>query len=277
MANGSTSSASPMSLQSPHSFAIAGEDFLRISVLGSGTQIVRVTGRVLDEHGEHKPFAFDLASPASRVAPATLIASIGCGWIENVTAVAVSAGTGLAQTYVTVDLVRGSSAAGGVMATLVAGYVSSLVRLSWPGSPLLSPLQGPGVLRTIAGTDPAAGAEISETVPAGARWLFRALRATLVTDATVANRTPVLNFDDGANIYASAGPNFNIAASQNAILQYADIGQGFVQASTDIMIPAPANILLAGGHRIRTITGSIQAGDNWSAPVYSIEEWLEGA
>ena len=264
-------------LRQPTAYRLSGDDFLRISVLGIGTQVVRVTGRVLDEDGATKTFSYDLAAPASRVAPASIIASIGCGWLENVTAIALTAGTGLAQTYVTVDVVRGPSAAGGVMATLVAGYVSSLVRLSWPGSALQSSLLGPGVLRTIAGTDPAAGAEISETVPAGARWLFRALRAVFVSDATVANRTPVLVFDDGANIYASAGPNFNTPASSNFTFQFADVGQGFVQASSDIMVPAPANILLAGAHRIRTITGSIQAGDNWGAPVYSVEEWLEGA
>lgn len=264
-------------LRQPQSFRVAGEDFLRIAVLGIGTQFVRVTGRVLDEEGNHKPFTFDVAAPGSRVAPATVIASIGCGWIENVTAIALSAGTGLAQTYVTVELVRGAAAAGGVMATLVAGYVSSLVRLTWPGSSLQSSLAGPGVVRVITGTDPAAGAEISETVPAGARWLFRALRANFVTDATVANRTPVLCFDDGANIFASAGPNFNMAASSNFLFQYADVGMAFAQASNDVMVPAPANVTLLGGHRIRTITGSIQAGDNWGAPVYSVEEWLEGA
>lgn len=277
MANGPTALEHAAWLRQPTSFRVAGEDFLRISVLGIGTQAVRVTGRVLDEDGVYKPFSYDLAAPASRVAAATMIASIGCGWLENVAAIALTAGTGLAQTYVTVELVRGATAAGGVMATLVAGYVSSLVRLSWPGSSLQSSLLGPGVLRTIVGTDPAAGAEISETVPAGARWLFRALRAAFVADATVANRTPVLVFDDGTNIYASAGPNFNTPASSNFLFQYADVGQGFVQSSQDIMVPAPANILLAGGHRIRTITGSIQAGDNWAAPVYSIEEWLEGA
>jgi hypothetical protein len=277
MANGSSSGASPRSLQAPYAFEICGEDYLRISVLGAGTQVVRVTGRVRDQSGEHKSFSFDLATPASRVAPATMIASIGCGWIENVTAIALSAGTGLAQAYVTVDLVRGASAAGGVMATLVAGAVSSLVRLSWPGSPLLSPLVGPGVLRTIVGTDPAAGAEISETVPAGARWLFRALRASLVTDATVANRAPVLVFDDGTNIYMTAAVNTNHAASNTIAYAFGDVSLTASFTNAAAQVSAPSNILLAGGHRIRTVTGSIQAGDNWGAPVYSVEEWLEGA
>jgi hypothetical protein len=102
---------------------------------------------------------------------------------------------------VTVDLVRGPGAVGGVTATLLQGPVSSLQRIAWPGSLLLSSLDVAGILRSITGTDPAAGAEISETVPTGARWRLRALAATLVTSATVANRTVSLRVDDGTTGY----------------------------------------------------------------------------
>src|SRR5258708_7233469 len=113
MANGPDTIERVAWMRQSTSFRVAGEDFLRITVLGIGTQVVRVTGRLPAEDGTYKPFAFDLAAPASRVTPATTIVSIGCGWLENVTAIALTSGTGLAQTYVTVELVRGATAAGG--------------------------------------------------------------------------------------------------------------------------------------------------------------------
>lgn len=53
----------------------------------------------------------------------------------------------------------------------------------------------------IVGANPAAGAEVSETVPAGETWCLLGVRVTLVTSATVATRQPILTLDDGTNIF----------------------------------------------------------------------------
>ena len=37
------------------------------------------------------------------------------------------------------------------------------------------------------------------------------------------------------------------------------------------------DLILLAGHRIRTSTSSLQAGDDWGAPQLLVEEWLEGA
>jgi hypothetical protein len=33
---------------------------------------------------------------------------------------------------------------------------------------------------------------------------------------------------------------------------------------------------MGGGHRFRTVTNNLDAGDNWGAPQYLVEETLEG-
>lgn len=260
-----------------HGLFVTGDDFLRVSVLGAGTQAVIVTGRVRQYDGTIKSFRIDVVAPASRAVPATRIASPGCGWIENVTAIAGAAGTGLAQTFVAVDLVRGPEGNGGVLATLIQGFVSSLQRRAWPGSPIQSSLDGPGVLRIIAGTNPAAGAEISETVPAGARWRFLSMTALLTVDATVASRVPVLVFDDGANIFAGVGANFNQTAGTAFTYHWSAGGQTNAQTSVSVSVSTPPNLVLPPGARIRTVTGALQPADDWGAPEYAVEEWMEGA
>jgi hypothetical protein len=87
------------------------------------------------------------------------------------------------------------------------------VPLAFPGVPIASPLDGGGALRSIAGTTPGAGAEISETVPTGARWELLAFQATFVTSAAAANRVPQLTLDDGTTVYFRLGAALNQAAS----------------------------------------------------------------
>lgn len=261
----------------PYSLYVDGDDYLRISVLGAFTPVaVTVSGRLMKPDGDHSTFSFAVSSPGSRVAPATSIVPIGCGWIENVTAIA-SGGSGLPGTYVTVDLVRGQAGAGGVVGTLLAGYVSSLVRLAFPGSIVRSPLEGPGVIRSITGTNPAAGAQISETVPTGARWRLLSLLATLVTDANAATREPALTFDDGTNVYARYPATQTQAASLTRRFQWGDATPlAALQQDATIIAEIPT-LQLLGGHRIGTLITNSQAGDDWAAPQYLVEEWLEGA
>src|SRR4051794_36291420 len=74
--------------------------------------------------------------------------------------------------------------------------------------------------KTVTGPDPAAGAEILVTVPAGKWWLLRALRFTLVTSATVANRRPALTIDDGATEWWRWRAGVDQAASLTRLYQF---------------------------------------------------------
>lgn len=127
-------------------------------------------------------------------------------------------------------------------------------------------------IRSVAGTNPAAGAEITETVPADARWRLLSLSAALVTNATVANREAALVLDDGTSITLRSPTRQNQAASLTRNYSWFD-GATLTTPVTDPAFTAPiAGPLLAPAHRIRTVTTNLQAGDDWSAPQFLIQE-----
>lgn len=132
---------------------------------------------------------------------------------------------------------------------------------------------GTGEPIVLVGTDPAAGAEISQTVPAGFVWRLTSIKFALTTDATVANRLPILTLDDGTNIYLS----YPAAAVQAASLGVNYTGvpfsiTGAVSGFQFISLP-PTGILLLPGWRVRTVTTAFQAGDNYSAPTLYFEQY----
>ena len=147
---------------------------------------------------------------------------------------------------------------------------------------------GPGVIRTITGTQPAAGAEVSEAVPANARWKLRSFSVVIVTSSGVANRNVSLVVDDGTatnryQMYTEATPT-NITASLTRTLQWQtgyDSSTAAFQSLTDtqtVLYKAclPNDFPLGKVSKIRTKTANIAAGDQYSAPIYEVEEWLAG-
>ena len=132
---------------------------------------------------------------------------------------------------------------------------------------------GPGTLQSITGTNPAAAAEISETVPTDVRWNLISFATTLVTDANAANRQVSFTLDDGTTVYGRFHINTSITASQTVVIAFAP---GLLRGGTatiSVTSPAPIPTLLLAGHRIRTIVASIQAGDDWGAPQFLVEAW----
>lgn len=260
----------------PHAYYCDDDTFLRISVLGSGTQTIIVTGRFLTLDGEIKALDHRVVSTGSRTVPDTLIRALGYGWLLNITVISGAAVLGLAQKIVSVDLVRGPGGNGGTLATLIQGPVSSLQRQAWPGSLLTTSLDVAGILRSITGTDPAANTEISETVPTGARWKLRAIGVTLVTDANAANREVSIILDDGTTTLYEAASGFSHVASTTVRYSGAIIGALTAPAQAvrrQIILP---DLWLPGGSRVRTVTTNIQVTDNYGAPQLLVEESLEG-
>jgi hypothetical protein len=259
----------------PSPFYCTGEEFLRVSSFGSVVSVeLTLRTRFLDALARLVPSA-DRHVPNSNRTIATTDHPLGDGWLMGAEIHASVGSPRVGQVFVVVDLMRGSGAAAVVLQTLIQGYVTDTSRLGWPGSLIWRSTDGRGVLRAITGTDPAAGVEIIETVPTNARWLFHAITFTLVTSATVANREVNIAFDDGANVFARSFSGTNQAATNTVIYSGFHTTQRGAAASTGIVaIPLP-RIPLQGGFRVRTITTAIDAGDNYGAPQYLVEEWIE--
>lgn len=160
---------------------------------------------------------------------------------------------------------------------LCQGYVTGLAGLTWPPGIHRHELEGPGNTRVITGTDPAAGNEISETVPTNAVWKLLAIRFKLVTDATVATRRVSLKIDDGANVFYWY--SFSTTQSESETKNYSLRAGSFAEnnnIATEVIAPLGGTLLLLEGFRIRTSTTNLQAGDNYGAPVLYVEEWIKG-
>lgn len=200
------------------------------------------------------------------------------GWLLGGEVFVSGAAPNIGQTYVVVEIVRGLASSALPLQVIAAGYLSAKQPLPFPGVQITSSLDGGGALRSITGTNNGAGNEVQETVPTGARWELLAFRGVLTSSATVANRRPSLLFDDGVNTYFRVTSNQNQAASLTFTYDHA-AGVTQVANTTDglIVSPLPVGARLGAGHRIRTITIGLQAGDTWTAIQYLVREWLEGA
>lgn len=262
---------------SSSAFFFAGEDRLRLRTFGSlASVVVTLEGRMLTVAGDVQPFAATHVPNSDRTV-ATTFHDVGPGFLLTAS-LRVSTGSPLVgQVFGVLEVVRGLGATVSLVGVLLQGELTAPQRLAWPGSRLRHSIEGPGIIRRVTGTDPAAAAEISETVPTGARWRLLNLLVTLVTDGNAANRDPRLTIDDGATVYVDQALGANVTASTTTQINMASrvIRNAIAQART-LSIPIPDLVLLAG-HRLITITTNIQAGDNYGAPELLVQEWLEGA
>lgn len=261
----------------PSAFYVTGEDNIRVASLNSVSGVqVTITGRMLTLDGRIAPFTIPHSPNADRTVR-NQIHILGEGWIQNLSAVVTAGAPLYGQTWIRVEVVRGSTGAVEPLAVLMQGCVTAVQKIAFPGTPVHATHERPGAIRSVTGTDPAAGAEVTETVPAGARWRLLQLSTVLATDATVSNREARIILDDGTTQYFESGATAVVAASASAAIV---LWRGsFLPSLSSTLrgLNAPEYIILLAGHRIRTETSNLQAGDNYGAPQLLIEEWLEGA
>ncbi len=196
------------------------------------------------------------------------------GFLLSATVDPTSLGLRRGLLFAQLSLFRGTATDPHDVLVLVSDYLVSEWPLGWPGSPLREPTDGRGFSFVRIGVDPAAGVEIVETVPTETQWMLQGISFTLVTDATAVTREVVLTFDDGANVYARVPDSTGQAAGLTRTYNYGAGGElivGVVSTGRSFALPRIRQI---AGHRFRTVTQNLQAGDNLSAPVYIVEQWL---
>ena len=263
-------------LTMPDAFFVTGADGLQISSWNALAGVtLTIAGRFRNMDGEDRPFVFT-HTPATNRTQSSSVFGLGDGWLLNVTVFASSAAPITGQTFVRLQLVRGLTGSGIVLGTLCAGYVTAVQPIAWPGTGLNNSLDGAGALRSITGAVPAAGAEISETVPTGARWQLINMRATIVTSAAVANRLTQWIVDDGVLEYGRFNVNAGVVASNTWVQELTPgVSRLVGEPGGTQYASAPNPLFMAAGHRLRTLTASIQAADQYSLIQYLVREWLE--
>lgn len=267
--------ARPMLYMSPPGGYVHGDDNLRVVSYNAATGVVlTIAGRFVTLEGAIVPFARTHTPNTDRTV-ATTDYRLGEGWLLDVT-VLVSSGTPVfGQTWARLEINRSMGSVATILAVLAMGHVTATQRLVWPGQPLYTPLERAGAIRRITGTNQAAGAEIAETVPTGARWRLLSLRVDLVTSVTAGNRRPNLIFDDGTTEYYRFQSNTNHGASLTFNYCASSIGGDTPPLGLAIPLLVPENMVLRAGHRLTTATNALDAADNYGTPELLVEEWLE--
>jgi hypothetical protein len=261
----------------PGAYYLQEDDVLLVacsSNIGTAFPLI-IRGRYLRPDGVIIPIEQSIVFNLTRAVLRVSI-PLGEGYLLSLVATAANAVWNWGSVYVSLSIMRGTQAQPQIFQGLAAGYVTPITPVSWPASGIKGPLDSPGQLRSITGTTPGAGAEISETVPVLAQWRLIAFKFQFASAAAVANRFPQVTLDDGANIYSVTGTS----TPQVALLTLAytaAAGLGYNQpVETPAMIPLPHNLLMFAGHRIRTSTPGLQAADQYSAVQYFVEEWQLG-
>lgn len=250
------------------------EDSLRVDMFNSVTGIrVQVTGRLLLPDGTVTNLSERFDPTDDRASNVGFI-RLQEGWILDIQATALDQSADRGDCWVDITIFRGFEAVGLSVGTLLAGYVGLFVTLSYPNSPVEPPVSGHGAIKPITGTNPAAGAEVVETVPAGARWRIIGFSASLVTSATAANRTVSLIADDGGNAVALGVSDTVQTAGQTRFYFFAPLGAPQTNNPNSFSVPFPP-VTLPAGFRIRTATSLIEADDDWGIPRLLVEEWKE--
>ena len=263
-------------LPTPAQFYVTGEDRLRIVSANAMAGVsLQLHWRHAEPSGRTVPNA-QTHTPASDRSIAVTDYPLGVGSLLNVTVFAGAGAPKVGQTYVMVQLVRGTGASAIVLGTLLAGYVTSTQALGWPGSPIAGSLEGGGAYRSIAGATPAPGVDLAETVPTGARWELQHVFATLATSAVAGNRVPYLRKQiGGSNAVFTFNPNPVPAVTFAGLGWAPNIPVAFDAANAAWITPLAQPLVLQAGDVLNTFTFGLQAGDQWGNVRYTVREWLE--
>jgi len=140
---------------------------------------------------------------------------------------------------------------------------------------------GSSTLLQVSGADPAAGVEVSQTVPAGMIWELISVSVVLVQGITDQPQ-PMLTIDDGGTnvIFESFGSTTFQAVSTTCRYTWAAdlVMTGQVGATTNVhsIAPLPEELLLKGGYRIRTTTIGLTATGNYGVPSFYVVQYNAG-
>lgn len=260
----------------PFPFVLTGADQLRVkAVTSAGSMTITVCARVLSRKSEVRRHVFTVA-PANDYLVHTFDFPIGDGYLLDVNARASATGVPGTDTWCGLELIVGLSGEKQQVTTLAQGYITPNAPIFGPYGTWQTPLSGPGNIRSVLVSNPAAGADWSQAVTTGARWLVTSLRAIFTASAAAANRVIHIGFNDAVNQYYDNVVATAITAGQAAqIIAAAGVQASFSATSLEAVLPLPTPALMSGSFHVFSSTNNIQAADQWSAIVLNVIEWLD--
>lgn len=252
-------------------------DFFRLESWGSSAQVVSVTVTVSYDRfvtgarrtsaGDRFDETFPLTHTSSSDRTSTQTDSVPrLRASGHVTAAAVGPISGIkrGQLYV---MIRQLDTANNPRSVLCAGYVHETKGLAL--GEYEDSLSGQGFLRSITGTNPAAGVEVSEAVPTNARWRLTVLMVTVVGGA--ASFFPSFSITDGTNEKFRTAA-VTVAGGATDVMILSDRVR--VESANITWFELPSDLtMLPEGWTVDTI--AITADDDYAAPQLWVEEWID--
>ncbi len=140
-----------------------------------------------------------------------------------------------------------------------------------------------GILSTVVGSDPAAGSELSITVPSIERWRVYSTEFRLQADSTVGDREVFLTASEDGNEYFRVFADGVVKADQEGIFTAAalgfvgttGLGPSSIHQPADvrtILIPIYSEAFIPGGHTLATDTNGLEPGDDYSPAIVLVEK-----
>lgn len=157
---------------------------------------------------------------------------------------------------------------------LFADYATARQGPAWPQGRILFPTEGPGNILTPVVGNPAAGADLSFSVPTNQRWRLASFAALYtIANAGVARIIRVLLKNAAGAVVWQASAQQSGAVNTAPVVSAAPGQFTSVVDTTSINLPLPAPCLLGPGYTVATSTLNINATDQYSTINVSLESW----
>lgn len=263
-------------VQPPSLFYITRDDVIQITVAAPIVNtVVQISWRFLSPDGQVLPFFETFTVTATAGTPFVKKYQNAEGFMLSMSVYTPNAPYG--QAFISVAVRRGGGSADVTTGDIfLQGYPGQVGGIAYPQSRIRSPFDGRGRMRSIAMTNPAAGADWTTTVPAGVAWIVRGVTAQLDTSVAVATRAVTLQFlDSSANLLLDSIGGATEVASIDDVYSWFNGGQASFEGLV-ISGGLPAEFRLPAGWVIRSATANIDAGDQWSKIVLTVEEFIGG-
>jgi hypothetical protein len=183
------------------------------------------------------------------------------------------------QTFARASIINGGATVQFARQALFADYVTTQIAGGYPVGRILSPLEGPGFIRSVTNASPGAGADWNFPVPTNARWRVISGDAQLVTGAAVANRQVELQVLAVAQIVYTGPSIVNQVATTTVLYSWTGLGPYTPINAQRAILPIPPGLYLSanagGAQSLASNTVNIQGADLWGAQALGVEEWLE--
>lgn len=144
---------------------------------------------------------------------------------------------------------------------------------------------GGSTIRTVTGTNPAAGAEVVEAVPAERKWRVMAVSVVRTNAGVGGNRGHSIVIDSGLAtqrlLMIDIGTATTIGTTRTLLWTFGNATSAVGPLSTTdsgetLIIPDkfPYDVVIPAGYRIRTVTTGGDAADTYTGIFIQVEEWV---